>query len=714
MGDNNEQPNWEQIAGLRPHLQWHMQIFPQVYRGERWYVLYDSASATHLRFNESAYAFIGRFDGELTVQENWESVSSRMGDDAPTQAEIIMILAQLFSIGALKGGISVNTKEFLTHYQGSHRLRKKFNPLAVRFPLFDPDQFLNRFVVYIRPLFSRMGMVIWLLVVGLAILLALINYPSLAAAVGRDMLEPDNLLALALLYTCVKFVHEFAHAFAVKIWGGEVHEMGITLLVMVPVPHVDATAAWAFRDKHKRVLVGAAGILAELFVAAIAFFIWLAVEPGFIRDTALNIAVIGSVSTLLFNANPLLRFDGYYMLQDFIEIPNLGTRSSRYYLYLVQRYLFGIVQARSPQTAEGERFWFGWYAPAALVYRLIIIVVIAIFLINEYLVIGVALAAWAITTQVFMPVVRGFVFLSKLSPQDNRRGRAVGVTAGLVMVLILVMGFVPVPLTTTADGVVWVPDQAQVFAETDGFVDHLIVSSGDEVSVGDALIQMRNPELLSRIAVLEGRRRELVLLINAAWMEQRVQSQITRAEMETNEAELMQLREQADDLVIRSQVSGTVVLLAERALRGIYLQQGQLLGYVSKRDRLIVRSVVTQNDIGLLRRNVVAVEVRLAENLGETIVAKIIRETPAASSQLPSAALGTLGGGNIAIDRLSRNKTSATAIDKLFQVDLELSKGTTVSGLGERAYIRFDHGSEPLARQWLRLGRQLILSQLSL
>ncbi len=351
VGD--EHPDWEQIAELRPQLQWHMQIFPQVYRGDRWYVLYDSASATHLRFNEAAYAFIGRFDGELTVQENWLSISSKLGDAAPTQAEIVMILAQLFSIAALKGGISVNTKEFLTRYQGSHRLRKKLNPLAIRFPLFDPDQFLNRLVVYVRPLFSRVGMAIWTLTVGFAVLLALINYPSLSAAVGRDMLEPENLLSLAILYTFVKLIHEFAHAFAVKIWGGEVHEMGVTLLVMVPVPHVDATAAWAFRDKHKRVLVGAAGILAELFVAAIALFVWLAVEPGLVRDSALNIALIGSVSTLLFNANPLLRFDGYYMLQDFIEIPNLGTRSSRYYLYLIQRYLFGMEHARSPQTAEG-------------------------------------------------------------------------------------------------------------------------------------------------------------------------------------------------------------------------------------------------------------------------------------------------------------------------------------------------------------------------
>ncbi len=710
----NSQADWDQIGQLRPCLQWHMEILPQVYRGDKWFVLYDSASATHLRFNEAAYALIGRFDGELTVEENWQSVTAKLGDQAPSREEVTMILGQLYSIGALKGGFSVSSKEFMARYQSRHKLQKKFNPLAVRFPLLDPDKLLNRLIVFMRPMFSWVGMVIWSLLVGFAFLLAIIYYPSLAAALSRDIMAPDNLLTLALSYCFIKLVHEFAHALTVKNWGGEVHEMGVTLLVMIPVPHVDASATWSFRDKHKRVLVSAAGILAELFVAAMALFVWLAVEPGFVQDTALNLALIGSVSTLLFNANPLLRFDGYYMLQDFIEIPNLGTRSSRYYLYLIQRYLFGMEQARSPQTAEGEQYWFAFYGPASLAYRLFITVFIAFFLINEYLIVGVVIAIWAIATQVLIPVGRGMLFVFTGTPLANIRARAAAVTLTLAALAIIITGFVPVSLTTRADGVVWVPDQAQVFAETNGFVDQMRVSSGDEVAVGDVLVQMSNPELTSRIAVLTARRKQLLLLSQAEWFKERVQSQITRAEIETNEAELASLQEREAGLVIRSKVSGTVVLLAERALGGIYLEQGQLLGYVSKQDRLIVRSVVLQNDIGLLRRHVASVEVRLAENLDETIVARIIRETPAASSQLPSAALGTLGGGNIAVDRVSKVNNARTATTKLFQVDLELSEGAIVAGLGERAYILFDHGSEPLALQWLRLGRQLVLSRLSL
>lgn len=705
-------PDWAQIAELAPDLHKHIRFYPQDYRGTRWYVLNNEADGTPIRFNEAAYAFIGRLDGHLTIQEIQESIQKEIGDDAPTAQEIVMILSQLLAAGALGGGLPYEIRAFLTRSQGSQSAFRKLNPLVVRMPLFDPDGLLNLLIVFMRPLFTRGTMVVWLLTVGIAVLFAIINLSSLTAAINRDLLQPNNLITMAVLYTLVKLIHESAHALAVKMWGGEVHEMGITLLVMVPVPYVDATASWAFRERKKRVLVSAAGIMAELFVAAIALFLWLAVEPGAVQNAAFKVVLIASVSTVLFNANPLVRFDGYYMLQDLIDIPNLATRTNRYYLYLIQRYVFGLERAISPQTGEGEQIWFAVYGPAALCYRLTVMVAIAIFLINEYLVIGVAIAVWALATQLVVPAWRGIMFVFRGPQLAESRTKAAGITLAAAAVLVVFLGFVPVSLTTRAEGVVWVPDQAQVYAAAEGFVEHVLVSSGDHVEEGDVLVEMHSPELLARIAVLEAQRREILVRSRSEYREQ-VKSKISLTELKTVESELELLKEQVKGLVIRSQASGTVVLLAESSLDGLYLRQGQLLGYVSKQDRLIVRSVVSQGDIGLLRRNVESVEVRLAENLGEKIGAKIIRETPAASLELPSAALGTLGGGDIAVDSLTDATDARKATKKLFQVDLELNKGVAVSGLGERAYIVFDHGSEPIAMQWQRMIRQLVLSRLS-
>ncbi|MCP4410662.1 MAG: HlyD family efflux transporter periplasmic adaptor subunit [Gammaproteobacteria bacterium] len=715
MDNSQQSPDWAQVAELRPQLRQHVHTYPQVYRGERWYVLHDTSSGRHLRFNESAYAFIGRLDGELRVQEIWQIISALMGEDAPNQDEIYLILTQLFAIDALRSGLPVDAREFFKRYQRDKHLRLQkavMSPLAIRIPLFDPDQLLNQLIPLVRPLFSWSGAVLWSVVVGFACLLALISLPALDAAINRDMLAPGNLVLMALLYVIVKLVHEFGHALTVKMWGGEVHEMGITLLVLMPVPYVDASAAWAFRDKHKRVLVGAVGILAELFLAALALLVWLIVEPGLVRDAALNVVMIGSVSTLLFNANPLLRFDGYYVFQDLAEIPNLYTRSGRYYTYLMQRYLFGLDQVRSPQTAHGERIWFSCYGLAAFLYRMVIMVTIALFLAKEYLVVGVALAAWSVTNQLLLPLVRGIRFLITGPALAGRRVRAGAVTTLLASTVLAVLLFIPVSQTTRTDGVVWVPDQAQVFAETDGFVEQVLVTSGEQVDAGAPLLRMQAPLLQTRIEVFEAKRRGLEIRSNAERLQRRVQSQITREELASVEAELKLLRERSSALLVCSRVAGTVVLPEERTLQGNYLHQGQLVGYVVSPGRLIVRSVVRQAEIGLVRRKVSSVQVQLAERPGDTVEATILRQTPSSSAKLPSAALGAVGGGNIAVSNTDAG--GRTAVEKVFRVDLELPVGLDVSGLGERAYVRFDHGAEPLARQWLRSGRQLLLSRLSL
>ena len=196
-------------------------------------------------------------------------------------------------------------------------------------------------------------------------------------------------MLLWITFPFVKALHELGHGFAVKRWGGEVHEMGIMFLVFMPVPYVDASAASAFQSKYQRMVVGSAGMLVEVFIAALAMFVWLNVEPGMIRAVAFNVMLIAGVSTVLFNGNPLLRFDGYYVLMDWLEIPNLGSRANQYIGYLIQRYPFGIRNAQSPVSARGERGWFVFYSIASFCYRMFIFATIIWFVAGEFFVVGV-------------------------------------------------------------------------------------------------------------------------------------------------------------------------------------------------------------------------------------------------------------------------------------------------------------------------------------
>ncbi len=707
-------PNWVLVARLRPALRQHVRTYPQEYRGERWYVLLDESSGRNLRFNAIAYEFIGRLNGRQTVQQILDQLRRVDGEDALDEDEILLILTQLFALDVLSGGVPASAREFFERHQQDKRvarMRAAMNPLAIKVPLVDPDKFLNRVLPWARPVFGRVGALVWMVVVGLGVILSITSFPALRHAVSLDILAPANLALMIVMFVLIKAVHEFAHAITVKIWGGEVHEMGVTLLVMIPVPFVDASATWGFREKQKRMLVGAVGILAELFIAALALLLWLAVEPGVVKDAALNAFLIASVSTLLFNANPLLKFDGYHVLQDLIEIPNLSTRASRYWLYLIQRYLFGLKGARSPVTARGERPWFLFYGAAAVVYRLVIMLAIVLFLAEEYLFIGVALGCWAVFMQVVMPILRGVKFLYDSPALAGRRSRAGMITAGTVGGIFLLLVLAPVTHTTRAEGVVWVPDQAQLYTGADGFVREVLVKPGTVITAGTAVLQMQAPLLDSQIEVLEARYRALDVQRAAEYLQFRVQSEITAEEMQAVQAELDLLREQKAALRVASPLGGTFVLPEAQTLVGRYLKKGQLIGYVVSPDRFIVRSVVPQSDIGQVRKPGTKVEVRLAERIDDPLPAHILRETPSGSTALPSAALGAAGGGEIAV--AGGDEGGRTAAEKVFHLDLGLPGTLLIAGVGERAYVRFDHGSEPLALQWWRAARQLLLSRLA-
>src|SRR5207248_5936304 len=135
---------------------------------------------------------------------------------------------------------------------------------------------------------------------------------------------------------------------------------------------VEASAATTFRSKYRRAMVGAAGMAAELFVAALAFYAWLLIEPGVARAVLFNVMLIAGVSTLIFNGNPLLRYDAYYILADLVEIPNLAARSSRYWGYLIERYVLAIRDAEMPEASRSERVWFFCYGLAATLYRIFV------------------------------------------------------------------------------------------------------------------------------------------------------------------------------------------------------------------------------------------------------------------------------------------------------------------------------------------------------
>jgi putative peptide zinc metalloprotease protein len=702
--------NWYRVAGLRPRLRPHAQIHRHDYRGETWYVLQDGASGRHHRFSEVAHAVVGLLDGRRTVQEIWDASVERLGEDHPTQDEVIELLGQLHAADLLQTGAVPDTAE-LAERRGKKQRRdligRFYSPLSLRFRLFDPEPLLRATIDWVRPLFGWVGLLLWLAVVTAGGVLAVMHWTDLTENIVDRVLSPENLLVLWLAYPLVKAIHELGHAYAVKAWGGEVHEMGIMLLVFMPVPYVDASAASAFRQRGRRMVTSGIGIMVELLLATFALLVWLNAEPGTVRVFAWNVMLIGGVSTLLFNGNPLLRFDGYYVLADLVDIPNLATRSNKYWGYLFQRRLFGVKSVETPALVPGEAPWFAFYGAGAFVYRLFITFSIALFVAGQFFVIGVLLAIWGVVTQLVVPAGKMLKFLFTSRTLQRKRRRALTVSALMATAVALLVSVVPMPLRTLGEGVVWVPEQAHVRTGVEGELRRLLAEDGAEIAAGAPLAELEAPFLGAKAAVLEARVDELRTRLDAVRQADRVEAGIVRKQLEKGQADLARAREQLAELKITAPLDGRFIVPLAQDLPGRLLGQGELIGYVLQDGQIRVRAAVGQDDIGLIRDRTRAVHVRLAERLHRVYPALIDRQVPAASAQLPSPALGTNGGGRFALDPTRGD--GMTVLEEVFVLDLLVDVEAASELVGGRVYIRFDHGTEPLALQWYRDLKQLFL-----
>jgi putative peptide zinc metalloprotease protein len=705
--------HWYRVAKVKIALRSHVRVHQHVYRGNTWYILRDDSSGRHHRFNEVAYQFIKLINSRRTVNEIWELMQDNLGDDAPTQEEVINLLGQLYYADHLLADLAPDVQELIDRRSKERKrliISRIGNPMSIRIPLVDPDRLLSRWLPFVGPLFTRTASVIGLVIMLYALLEMTRHWSLLSQHATEHALSPYNLLIIWFVYPVVKGLHELGHAFAVKKWGGEVHEMGVMLLVLMPMPYVDASASSSFKSKRQRMTVSAAGIIVELLLASVALLLWLNVQQGIVSDVLFNVMLIGGVSTVLFNGNPLLRFDGYYVFADAIEIPGLGKRANLYYIYLIQRYLFDVREVKSPVTAEGETFWFISYGAAAFVYRICIMVMITLFVAGQYFFVGVALAFWVVFMQVVMPVIKAMRYLLKSPALSHRRERAVSVCLGTIALTVSVLFLIPLPLTTLAQGVVWMPEHSYVRAGNTGFIQDILVNDGDFVNRGDALIVTSDPLVASQLKLLESQKKELMAQYDALVQQDIVESEITMEEVHLLDSKIQRLQEQISEMTITSPVDGVFIIPESKDLQGHYLKQGDSIAYVIDFNDVSVRAVVPQNAIGLVRKRTLDVELRLKSKLDQALTSAVEREIPAATYRLPSKALAQEGGGNIQTDPF--DKDGVKTKDQYFQFEVALPDAIDSQHIGQRVYVRFNHGYEPMGWQWYRSLEELFLDEL--
>lgn len=706
--------SWYRVAELKLRLRRHAQIHRQQFRGETWYVLQDHQTGRFHRLSASSNLMISLMDGRRTLHEIWDLVGRRAGDDPPTQDEAIHLLAELHASDLLQGELPPDFGELSDRSAKQARndvMNKLRNPMALRLPLFDPDRWLDLTMPLVRPLFTVYGLLAWAALVASGIGLAVMHWSELSSDASDRLLSAGNLALIIAIYPLVKTFHEAGHAYATKAWGGAVHEVGLMLLIFVPAPYVDATSSTAFREKWRRMVVSSAGIMVEFALAAAAMIFWVNAEPGLARAAAFNVMVIGGVSTLFFNGNPLLRFDGYYIFADLIEIPNLGTRANRYFWYLVQHYILGITNVDNPASARGERKWLFGYAILSFCYRVALSLTIALLVAGKLFFIGILLALFTVFGTLVLPVFKGAKFLFTTPRLQGQRGRAIALTASGLAALAILLILIPMPYGTVAQGVVWIPDRAEVRADTAGIVTDILSRPDTIVSASTPLLRLEDPGISGRVALIEAQRHELQLRYEAVRFSDRVEADVVSEQIKNMDGVLASVKQRRDGLVISAHEAGRFILPKAANLPGRFLNQGDLVGYVVSTATPQLRVIVPQSEVDLVRGRTHGVEVRYAGATGKPVPAHVSREVPAAQFDLPSLALSVEGGGTIAMRSGTDANAKPRALEGLFVFDVSPDQPAEHLLLGSRVFVRFDHGSEPLIWRWVRTLRQTFLSR---
>ena len=708
-------PFWHRVRAMKPRLRPHVQITRQFYRARRWHVVRDPSSNQFYRLNPIAHEFVGLFDGERTVEEIWKIVLERHGDAAPTQGEAIQLISQLYNSNLLSADVSPETEQLLR--RGRERVKKKAAQQAIgimyfKIRVFNPDRYLTWLEPLLRPVLNKWGFFAWLAFVIFALAQVLPEWETLVG--GFDSaIAPANWGWLIVVFIVTKAIHETGHGVITKRYGGQVPEFGFMLLVLFPAPYVDASAAWALPSKWKRMAVGAGGMIFELFIAGIAALVWKSSADGtLMRQIAYNAMFTASLSTILFNANPLMRFDGYFILSDLIEVPNLMQRSMKMLQYLWKVHVFRLKNETPPTSSTGEAAILVAYGIAAMIYRVFLFISITLAVMGRLFAIGLVLAIWTGVMWFVLPVGKFVHWLATGTNIADCRPRVIASSIATFVLLFGAIGLIPMDDHRRARGVIESVEDTGVFFGTEGFVRTAHVQSGQFVREGDPILTCENDQLTAQLAELEAQIAQAEAVEQRAMgSDQNAAADLAREKLATLREQQAYLRGRVAKLVVRAPRDGRVIAPNLRRLVGSYVEKGAAACQVVDPADLRVVALLDQREAAWPMALAdgeggwdFTAEARLYSRVQDALPADV-EQIVALQKSLPHASFAAQGGGQIETD--PEQQSGLMAKDPQLKMYLRLaSAGDAASGAwmgmpGERVSLRFTLPSKPLLVQWL-------------
>lgn len=477
----------------------------QRYHGRTYWVVKEPVGLNYFRFQEEEYAILEMLDGESSLDDIKERFEAQFPPQKITLEELQQFLGMLHRSGLVVVGVPGQGKQL--NKRRSERRRKEIlgaltNILCIRFKGFDPDRLLTWMLPYFRWIFAPVTVALCLLLMLSAVMLVLVEFEVFRSKLPDfyQFFSPYNAIWLAVTLGLTKVVHEFGHGLSCKYFGGECHEMGVMILVLTPCLYCNVSDSWMLPNKWRRAAIGAAGMYIEVVMAAVATFVWWFSTPGLLNHLALNTMFIASVSTLLFNANPLLRYDGYYILSDITEIPNLRQKATQILSRKLGWWCLGIEPPEDPFLPERNQIFFMIYTVASVFYRWFVMISILYFLYKVFepyglKVIGQAMVIMSVYAMVVRPLYQLGKYLYVPGRLDKVKKVRVAVTLGLILAVVGGVVFVPLPFHIISTMEIQARDADSVYVDVPGTLAELNVKSGSRVEAGQTLARLRNIDL---------------------------------------------------------------------------------------------------------------------------------------------------------------------------------------------------------------------------
>ncbi|UDQ97282.1 efflux RND transporter periplasmic adaptor subunit [Lentisphaerota bacterium WC36G] len=606
------------------------------------FVLFDPVTDNYFRLTKENKRIIELITEDMKLSK-FIAKLRRHGITAPDE-KVISLIGFLHQSNLTMPTANTTHQRVLKMHEQMNNNRLKMllsSYLFFKIPLIKPDNFLNKTAALIKAIFNKWSIFLLVFLAVIGYICVVFNFHKLSDIFIKSI-SIKGLIRYSIAIVIIKIVHEFAHAYMTKLSGCRVRRMGIAVVFFMPRLYSDLTDAWRVSSRHKRFLIDGAGIISELIIGGLAALVWANTMSGNTNTVAYYIFAVSIINTVFVNGNPLIRYDGYYMLMDFLNVDNLQKRSIEMMKYIRHRYWFGIAGKVPDGFYTNARVYLVLYGIGAYIYRIFLytsIIMVVYFQFTKA--IGIILLILEVYVLIIMPLqmeIKQLIMLRKKMTAKN-----VLITSSLTAILLAIF-IIPLPWSIEMPCITQSDNASFVYTQTDGYLQKIYVKDGDIVQKGDAIVKLDDPNLNWLLADQVQEKKIAQTKLDALNTDIETLSAVNTQKLILNQVNesISQTHHLQKMLTNKAQSSGTFALFDRKLKQGKWLEKGTFIGEVFSKDEIVLHAFIVESDYSKVKIND-QVNFTISDNL-KVYKGKVASIFPVPTELRPSPLLQPFGG----------------------------------------------------------------------